>query len=282
MRPASLSDLSFSQRSIQDYLDCQRRFALRYLSKLRWPAVTSEPIDEFERLTDLGTRFHQLVYRERSGVDPGLLLKTTQDPTLRTWFNNYLDHFQRPARQASFAEITLAVSLEETYRLEATFDLVYRSPEGRFKIIDWKTSRKRPQRERWQNRVQTTLYPLLFSAAGEELFPEEDFFEAGLDMVYWYPEYPTQPEVFSYSQDQADQDWVWLQEILGQIAGKETLEHDFPKTAQTERCRFCVYRSFCGRGTKAGILDEELAATLGEEGSLNRIDIDGIEIIKYY
>jgi CRISPR/Cas system-associated exonuclease Cas4 (RecB family) len=282
-RSAALSDISFSQRSIQDYLDCQRRFALRYLRKLRWPAVTSEPIDEYERLTQLGTRFHQLVYRERSGVDPDLLLKTAQDSTLQGWFNNYLVHFQRPARQESYAEVTLAVSLENMSRLQATFDLVYRSSEGRFTIIDWKTTRKRPRRERWKNRVQTSLYPLLLSAAGEDLFPEGKFFESGIDMVYWYPEYPTQPEVFSYTKDQAEQDRDWMLEILGEITGKEQQELDFPKTDQADRCRFCVYRSFCGRGIKAGMLDKELALTLDEESlNLADININELNVLKYY
>ena len=36
-------DFHFSQGSLQDYVDCQRRFQLRYLMKLAWPAVDAEP-----------------------------------------------------------------------------------------------------------------------------------------------------------------------------------------------------------------------------------------------
>lgn len=275
-------DFTFSQRSIQDYLDCQRRFELRYLRKLRWPAVTSEPIDEYEKLTLLGTRFHQLVYRERSGMDPELLLSYTRDPILRGWFENYLTYFPRPDLTESFAEISLAGSWQKQYRMMAKYDLVYRSSGKGYRIVDWKTTRNRPGRDRWQNRVQTALYPLLFSAVGSELFPESDFFQDGLEMVYWYPEFPTQPEIFTYSREQAEEDRLKLLEILSEIASKPAAPEEFPKTENTERCRFCVYRSFCGRGKKAGILDDELAAALDEEDlNLNNIDFDEINVIKY-
>ena len=39
----------FSQRSLQDYVDCRRRFELRYLQNLAWPAVEAEPHLEQEK-----------------------------------------------------------------------------------------------------------------------------------------------------------------------------------------------------------------------------------------
>ena len=38
----------FSQASLQDYIDCARRFQLRYLQQLHWPAPQAEPIRENE------------------------------------------------------------------------------------------------------------------------------------------------------------------------------------------------------------------------------------------
>ena len=35
-------DFHFSQRSLQDYVDCRRRFQLRYLQHLAWPAVEAK------------------------------------------------------------------------------------------------------------------------------------------------------------------------------------------------------------------------------------------------
>ena len=39
----------FSQSSLQYYFDCPRRFQLRYIEHLAWPAVETEPVLENER-----------------------------------------------------------------------------------------------------------------------------------------------------------------------------------------------------------------------------------------
>ena len=53
------ANFRFSQASLTDYLDCPRRFQLRYLLEQAWPAVESEPLLERERLAELGRRFHR-------------------------------------------------------------------------------------------------------------------------------------------------------------------------------------------------------------------------------
>ncbi|HZU87116.1 MAG TPA: PD-(D/E)XK nuclease family protein, partial [Anaerolineaceae bacterium] len=57
----------FSQNNLQDYVDCARRFELRHLLRLEWPALQSEPVLERERLMILGQRFHQMVQQHLSG-----------------------------------------------------------------------------------------------------------------------------------------------------------------------------------------------------------------------
>jgi hypothetical protein len=42
----------FTQSSLQDYLDCPRRFQLRYVLDQPWPAVESEP--RFYRTDTIG------------------------------------------------------------------------------------------------------------------------------------------------------------------------------------------------------------------------------------
>ena len=61
-------DFQFSQRSLQDYTDCQRRFQLRYLEQLAWPAVESEPLSDHERQMQAGAAFHRLVQRFLVGI----------------------------------------------------------------------------------------------------------------------------------------------------------------------------------------------------------------------
>jgi hypothetical protein len=52
-------EFQFSQSSLQDYVECSRRFELRYIERLRWPALQSEPVLEQERHMQQGQRFHQ-------------------------------------------------------------------------------------------------------------------------------------------------------------------------------------------------------------------------------
>ena len=69
MADSSLPDrFTFSQSSLQDYTDCPRRFQLRYIEQLKWPAVESEPVLDNERRQQEGQLFHRLVQQHRIGL----------------------------------------------------------------------------------------------------------------------------------------------------------------------------------------------------------------------
>jgi hypothetical protein len=81
----------FSQASLSDYLDCQRRFQLRYLLEQAWPAVESEPLLERERLAELGRRFHRLIQQHVEGLSIEALTESISEPELVRWWQSYLD-----------------------------------------------------------------------------------------------------------------------------------------------------------------------------------------------
>ncbi len=56
-------DFIFSANNLQDYLDCPRRFELKHIHKLSWPAIISQPVREMEYKIRMGNRFHQLAYQ---------------------------------------------------------------------------------------------------------------------------------------------------------------------------------------------------------------------------
>ncbi|MCB0227345.1 MAG: PD-(D/E)XK nuclease family protein, partial [Anaerolineae bacterium] len=82
----------FSQSSLHDFETCPRRFKLRYLDRLRWPAVEAEPIVEAERLARLGQDFHRLVQQHLIGLEVETLTAylTSAEDELRTWWQRYL------------------------------------------------------------------------------------------------------------------------------------------------------------------------------------------------
>jgi CRISPR/Cas system-associated exonuclease Cas4 (RecB family) len=139
------------------------------------------------------------------------------------------------------------------YRLLAKIDAIFWSETGfqqKALIVDWKTSRQRPRRQWLAERLQTRIYPYVLTQTGAQgimLEPED------ITMVYWFPLWPEQPERFAYSRQQFDQDKVYLERLIKEIASLD--ESAFHLTPNEERCNFCTYRSLCERGIKAGSLE---------------------------
>ena len=63
-------NFQFSQGSLQDFVDCRRRFQLRYIQGVAWPALQTEPAMENERSMQQGARFHHLVHQHLHSHDP--------------------------------------------------------------------------------------------------------------------------------------------------------------------------------------------------------------------
>jgi hypothetical protein len=61
---------TLSQSSLQDYNDCPRRFELRYLQRLAYPAIETEPALENEKHQREGEFFHRLASNISSASRP--------------------------------------------------------------------------------------------------------------------------------------------------------------------------------------------------------------------
>jgi CRISPR/Cas system-associated exonuclease Cas4 (RecB family) len=252
-------DFHFSQGSLQDFVDCPRRFQLRYLDRIAWPAVQAEPILENERHLQQGELFHLLVQQHLVGIPVQRLTAMAQgDADLTDWWQAYLAVAPADLPGEHFAEVTLSAPLGASgaRRLMAKYDLVVLTPEGRAVIFDWKTSRHRPPRRWLDERLQTRVYSYLLLHAGVDLNHGRPLAAEQIEMVYWFPSFPDRPERFVYSADQATEDESYLHALVEQIVLLADDEGIFPLTPFEERCRFCVYRSLCERGTTAGSLDE--------------------------
>lgn len=247
----------FTQSNLQDYLTCPRRFYLRYIRRMGWPAVETAPALEAERRMQLGNDFHHLVQQHLLGL-PAADLSAAADhtPELAAMWQNYLAHrpaeLARPGDFQLYPEVTLATVLNDR-RLAAKYDLAVIFPEtpARALIIDWKTNARRPPSPALREQIQTRVYPFVFSLvghslAGQAVLPEQ------ITMQYWFALQPEQPEVLVYSPAQFERDWLYLTQLIEQI----TTAAEFPLTNFEKDCRFCVYRSYCERGAEAGLLDE--------------------------
>jgi predicted RecB family nuclease len=235
----------FSQSNLQDYVDCARRFELRYLLQLKYPAPEAEPLEAHEYHMRLGEQFHRLIHQHLSGVPAEKL--TPEDDQLKHWWNNYLGYGLQDVPTAYYPEETLVANLGG-YRLVAKYDLIGVVPGEKLVIVDWKTAKNRPKRERLLKRLQTIVYRYILVEAGVHLNRGFQVQPEQIEMRYWFAEHPQKPEVFPYSTAGYEQDKVYLTGLMREIEART----NFELTQDVSKCKFCTYRALCRRGVSAG------------------------------
>ncbi len=292
-------DFQFSQSSLQDFLDCKRRFQLRYLLKVAWPAQTQQI--ENERAMQQGAQFHRLIQQHLLGIPAARLDSfvaaaesiSAEAGQFGQWWQNYLQFAANlpleDGAAAFYPEAVLSAPLNaattppQPYRLLAKYDLLLILPtqsaeKRRAVIYDWKTSQKPSTRQRLLERMQTRLYLYLLARAGgrfltpprqEAQIPPEQ-----IEMIYWFAGEPQAPEHIPYSRAQYARDETEMRRLITEIVQLSEAENAnqaalsgqavFPLTTDARRCQFCTYRSLCGR---PGAENEQGDAQDDEESS---------------
>ncbi len=237
-------DFAFTQGSLQDYADCQRRFQLRYIKRLQYPALEAAPALTYEARTRQGARFHKLVQQHLLGTPADLLAHSLgDDAELADWWATFRATGLAGLPQGYHAEVTLQTQLGGR-RLIAKYDLLALEPGGQALIVDWKTWRNLPSRQALQSRLQTILYRYVLAQAGAHLYGNQPIPPAKIRMIYCLVAQGGQRIAFSYSAEAMRSDEEYL---LGLIRDIDGAQH-FPLTEVESRCRFCTYRSLCDRG----------------------------------
>ncbi|GAB4517458.1 MAG: hypothetical protein OHK0046_24060 [Anaerolineae bacterium] len=239
----------FSQTSLRDYVECPRRFELRYIQGLKWPAVESEPVVEREQHMQRGADFHHMVHQHSLGIPAEVLSARVMDQQLAGWWRNYLNAdllHTLPARR--YAEIQLTAPLLN-YRLVAKFDLL--ALGERAVIVDWKTSERKPKD--LDTAMQTRVYRYVLAAGGAGLNGGLPIPPEQIEMMYWFAALPESPEHLPYTTAQYDADRDYLETLVREIETRRV----FDLTTDTRRCAFCTYRSLCERGVRAGAGDPD-------------------------
>jgi CRISPR/Cas system-associated exonuclease Cas4 (RecB family) len=253
---------TLSQSSLQDYVDCARRFQLRYLEQLSYPAIESEPALENEKHLQEGEYFHRLVQQYLIGIPSEQIAKLANTVNLQRWWENFLaDKDLRGLRDLGglYPEATLSAPLGR-YRILAKYDLLA-IENGKATIYDWKTYRRRPRNEWLSARMQTRVYRALLVHAGAHLNNGQPFQPEQVEMVYWFAEYPNEPARFPYTSAQYKRDWDSLVKFADEIHGASS----YPLTDDRAKCSYCPYRSYCDRGVQAGDVEQAEAETEADE-----------------
>lgn len=248
----------FSQYKLQDFADCRRRFLLRHVWQLSWPAVESEPIHEHERYLQQGADFHRLAQQLFLGIPVERLAASIYDPQLMEWWENFLPlageliESQQSSGWKLYSETSLSAPLGGL-RIVAKYDLVA-AAQGKLLIYDWKTSRAKPERQWLEKRLQTRVYPYLLARAGHQLNEGQPVQAEQIEMVYWFASHPNQIIRLPYSSAAFQADEAYLTGLVETIQRLD--ESEFSLTADEKRCAYCTYRSLCNRGVSAGSLSD--------------------------
>ncbi len=259
---------TLSQSSLQDHHDCPRRFELRHLQRLSYPAIETEPALENEKHQQEGEYFHRLVQQNLIGIPAQQIGKLANTDNLKRWWENYLNAkdlmglAQRPVgrdRSGLYSEITLSAPLGK-FRLVAKYDLLA-VEKNKITIYDWKTYRKRPKTEWLSVRWQTRVYRALLVQAGAHFNNGIPFEPGQIEMIYWFADFPSEPAHFIYKADQYKRDWDALIKIADEIKAASS----FPLTDEVSKCNYCPYRSYCNRGVRAGNAADAELETEAEE-----------------
>lgn len=271
----------FTQSNLQDYIDCPYRFNLRYIRHVKWPALIVDDALEFEQRGQTGGRFHRLIQQFLLGLpEQSLTDQAAADPNpeMMIWWEDFLQSVPPLLEGTRFVETILSTDLAG-HRLVAKFDLVLVQPSGKLVIFDWKTGRRQPKAQWLEERIQTRLYRYLLTQSGNVLRNTPATQPEQVEMNYWFTSQPDFPISLAYSNEQYELDQSFFTELIQEIT--ELPEGAFQRTADLAKCRYCVYRSHCDRGTVAGVLDEFEdfeSVTLEDDDDL---DFDQIEEIAF-
>lgn len=278
------TNFQFSQGSLQDYVDCPRRFQLKYMEQIAWPALEVEPAIEHEVYLQRGSEFHRMLMQYFLGVsEKKISVFASKEDNLSRWWNNFLsivDNFDGLSKEAGYLqlpEFSLTIPVDN-YRLTGNFDLLVNTGQE-FIIYDWKTSRRQPNRDWLSTSLQTRVYPYLCYRSSSILANNAPIEPSQIKMVYWYAEYPTVPLTFQYNAQKFTEDQDYFSDLIREIS---TLGDSPAQLTPNEKlCRYCVYRSLCNRGIKAGPVSEQLNRDSQYEDPDLQVDFDQIAEIEF-
>jgi hypothetical protein len=243
----------FSRPKLLTYLTCQRRFQLRYLRQLPWPAAPQK--EKWRVATRRGQAFHRLLERYFLGlpVDPG------RDGQLKRWWESFQESGPDLPAGLRLPEINVTVPVGN-HLLTGRFDLlVLNGPAGH--IFDWKTEQNPRSAADLAADWQTRLYLAILVEGGAALQPGGKALDPDLvKLTYWFVHAPQAAVTLAYSRAEHAANWAEIKMLAAEIGNKPAEDKAWPLTTDWSHCGRCAYQVFCGRqAAPAGEMEDDWA-----------------------
>ena len=224
----SLSDdFAFTQGSLGDYADCARRFQLRFIKRLRYPALEVQDALQFETRTRQGARFHKMVQQHLLGVPAeALAASLANDEELARWWANYLARGLTDLPVAALERDHTCRRIWPVAVWWRKYDLLALEPGGAAVIVDWKTGARVPSQSSLRGRMQTIVYRYVLAQAGAHLYAGERIPPERIRMDYVYVAAGGERISFAYSTAQMRADEARLAEMIAAIDRRRSLPAD--------------------------------------------------------
>jgi CRISPR/Cas system-associated exonuclease Cas4 (RecB family) len=233
--------LTVSRAGLTTFQICQRRFQLRYLDRLSWPAVPEDARMEKARIE--GERFHQFMHRHFLSLS--VSKEAESYPELARWWKIFLSEGPQISDGQHLPELTLTVPMGR-HLLSGRFDLLVLSRE-QVHLFDWKTE----ARARAEGELVTVLQTRLYLALAAEGAPALDrkFGPEHILMTYWYVNEPAASVTIHYDQAKHVENWKYIGQIVDGINRRLAVEGKWPLTEDLSACEQCAFQVYCGRQT---------------------------------
>ena len=260
-----MTSLQLSQSALAALDRCERRFYLRFVRRLEWPAPLTGSEQEWEDSMRRGERLHLLIQQQSLGL-PADALAGAEDAELQRWWRAYREQPPPQPEGRAYAELEVSVPFAG-HHLVARFDrlVVTAGDDGPgLHIVDWKTGI--PQEpERLERSWQTTVYRFVaVEAAASLTHGGQSVPPSRVTFVYWQAAAPAAAPLLTYDEAAFDGDRRRLAAAVERIDTRLAEgEVGFARTPDVEACRRCPFRSYCERGREApsGLdVDEDLLA----------------------
>lgn len=223
----------YTQSSLGTFNACPYKFKLKYLLNLYW-SEDEEQAESFRR----GNEFHLLAERYYMGMGDLALLGADEEMVSKIEMLKE----KHPLKEGwkYYPEFEIRYNTEGI-RLLGRYDLIVVKPQNKLQIIDFKTNKKKLDKDILEEGLQTKIY-LFLLWENFNLILENARKIKNLEMIYYQTEYPEEPITIKYTDDNHQKNRDELKKMINFL---ESFDMENLEKQRVKHCMVCEFEKIC-------------------------------------